>query len=490
MRWLTVRFRVTSAFAAFAVVLIAVLVVLAPRRLREEHDVRIREMATAVLVVLELQIADALARNDDAAVAAAVENATRIDGVARVEVRRRDGDLLQEAGAVPTLWASLPATGHATVGSAEHFALQEESPRAPGVVLRIAMSRAGLERELQRLYSTLLLIGGMVVLFSALGALILTRSVTRPIEQVTRGVRAMERGDAEHIEVSAPKGDELYDLAQAINRMRDELSHSYRELARAARRARVRADALERANVDLDRFAYAASHDLRAPLRGISTLAEFIGEDLQGVEGVGEDVHANITLLRRRVQRMDNLLMGLLDYSRVGRAGIEPERVDVGALVASVIERLAVPPGFEIVIEDPLPVLETPRALLERVLLHLIGNAIKHHDRREGRIEVAYEKTARHAVFTVRDDGPGIPVALHEKAFKIFSTLKRRDEVEGSGLGLALVRKIVETVGGTLTLESSGRGAAFILHWPLDWESDDATQIDVVARAKRAHPDA
>ena len=104
---------------------------------------------------------------------------------------------------------------------------------------------------------------------------------------------------------------------------------------------------------------------------------------------------------------------------------------------------------------------------LQQVLLNLIGNAIKHHDKKEGHIEVAVKIGIQHYTFSVKDDGPGIPPEFHEKIFQMFQTLKPRDQVEGSGMGLAMVRKYVELAGGTLHLESSvGHGSTFSFTWP------------------------
>lgn len=479
MRGLTVRYRIIGAFFALAGALMTFMLLFAPARVEREHEQRLRGVGTAVLVVLASPVLDAA--RDPKALALALEHVLRVEDVAFVEVLGADGATLGQAGTRPPVVAKLPSRGHAFQRDDGYLVMQDESARAPGVVTRIAISRAGLERELASFYTTMVLIGGIVVLLSALAALILSRLVIRPIEQITRGVRALEKGDIERVDVSAPESDELHELGEAINRMRSELSKSYREHARAARRARRRADELERANVELDRFAYAASHDLRAPLRGLAALAEFIGEDLQDVSGVSAEVVENLALMRRRVRRMDALLLSLLDYSRVGRRGQDTEDVDVHALVEGVIDLLSVPDGFEVVIERRLPTLETARAPLERIFMHLIGNAIKHHDRARGRVEVGFEETLTFAVFTVSDDGPGIPADFQEKAFKIFGTLKRRDEVEGSGMGLALIKKSAESVGGELTLESEGRGCRFIVRWPLEWDNDETISGDLVS---------
>jgi signal transduction histidine kinase len=225
---------------------------------------------------------------------------------------------------------------------------------------------------------------------------------------------------------------------------------------------------LERSNRELQQFAYVASHDLRAPLRAIDALSQWLAQDLQSA--FDENQRAQMELLRGRVRRMDRLLGDLLDYARAGGEAVDVESVDVGAVLAEVIELCNVPAGFGVVTVAPLPVLETARLPLRRVLLNLIGNAIKHHDRPTGRVEVSVTPTEEHVTVRVADDGPGIPPAFHEKVFQMFQTLKPRDAVEGSGMGLALVRKLVENVGGTVWVEPNGeRGAVIAFNWPRHW---------------------
>ena len=104
---------------------------------------------------------------------------------------------------------------------------------------------------------------------------------------------------------------------------------------------------------------------------------------------------------------------------------------------------------------------------LQQILMNLIGNAIKHHDKRSGRVDLAVQDRGTHFAFAVKDDGPGIPAQFHDQIFKMFQTLKPRDQVEGSGMGLAMVRKNIEIFSGTLKLESSeGNGSCFCFTWP------------------------
>lgn len=223
--------------------------------------------------------------------------------------------------------------------------------------------------------------------------------------------------------------------------------------------------ALERSNRDLDQFAYAASHDLKAPLRGISNLALWIEEELG--ESATDTVRGHIAKLRGRVHRMEALIEGILAYSRAGRTGNPPEPVAVGRLVRDVVDLLAPPPTLRIDVAPDLPVLHTERAMLQQVFMNLIGNAVKYAGGASGCVTVAWAREGDWVSFTVADDGPGIAPAYQEKVWGIFQTLSPRDKVEGTGIGLALVKKVVESRGGRVWLDSAeGKGATFGFTWP------------------------
>jgi len=224
------------------------------------------------------------------------------------------------------------------------------------------------------------------------------------------------------------------------------------------------AEALARSNADLEQFVYAASHDLRAPLRTIGQLADWIEEQVPG-EGT-EKIREYLALLRQRVGRMETLIGDLLEYHRAEHAATAPIRVDTTSLVRNLATLLAPPDEFRIHAEPGLPVFEAPRAPLELVLRNLISNAIKHHDRRDGRVSVSGRRLDGFYEFVVADDGPGIPRDHQERIFGMFQQLKPRDRLEGSGIGLALVRKIVVRHGGAIRVVSDGRGAAFHFTWP------------------------
>lgn len=220
---------------------------------------------------------------------------------------------------------------------------------------------------------------------------------------------------------------------------------------------------LEKRNQELDQFAYVASHDLKAPLRAIANLSEWIEEDLS--DKLTADTRHQMNLLRGRVHRMEALINGLLQYSRVGRMDTPKSEVSVGDLLAEVVDSLSPPETFSIEIA-PMPTIVTEKLPLQQVFTNLISNAIKYHPRQDGRVSISVQKYASNYEFVVADDGDGIAPEYHDKVFGIFQTLSPRDTIESTGIGLAIVKKIVEQQGGTIRLKSQpGQGAAFYFTW-------------------------
>ncbi len=230
-------------------------------------------------------------------------------------------------------------------------------------------------------------------------------------------------------------------------------------------RVRERTAELERSNRELDRFAYVASHDLKAPLRAIDNLSTWLEQDVHALLPPASQEHLN--KLRGRVQRMERLLDDLLAYSRAGRVQHKPQEVDTGALVRSIFELQAPPPEFQLTVEEPMPLLYTQSVPLETVLRNLIGNAIKHRRRADGRVWVSAQPRSGAFEFRVCDDGPGIAPEYHERIFELFQTLQPRDQLEASGMGLAIVKKTVESAGGHVAVRSAeGEGTCFTFTWP------------------------
>ncbi|WP_437967694.1 PAS domain-containing protein [Sorangium sp. So ce260] len=236
------------------------------------------------------------------------------------------------------------------------------------------------------------------------------------------------------------------------------------------RRAQQLIEALERSNKELDRFAYVASHDLKAPLRAIANLSQWIEDDL--IDKASPETRQHMELLRSRVVRLESLIDGILRYSRAGRVRDKPEIVDVRKLLDDVVALLTVPEGAQIDVAAGMPTLLAERVPLEQVFLNLIGNALKYADRPDARVEVRGRDLGELWEFSVKDNGPGIAPQFHQKVWEIFQTLNPRDNIEGTGIGLSIVQKIVLSKGGRAWVESEkGAGATFFFTWPRS-ESD------------------
>ena len=220
---------------------------------------------------------------------------------------------------------------------------------------------------------------------------------------------------------------------------------------------------LSQRNRELDQFTSVVSHDLKAPLRAIANLSEWIEEDL--ADKLDENTKDNFELLKNRVRRMQGFIESLLKYSRIGREQIPKETVAVGDLLVDIVDSLVPPPKLQVEI-SPMPTFETQKIALEQVFTNLISNAIKHHHTQEGTIAISVTEDKSFYYFSVTDDGPGIAAQYRDRIFGIFQTLSSRDSTENTGIGLSIVKKIVEDRGGKIELESQvGLGTTFRFSW-------------------------
>ncbi len=243
------------------------------------------------------------------------------------------------------------------------------------------------------------------------------------------------------------------------------LAKDIRERLRAEQALAEKNAALEHSNEELEKFAYVVSHDLKAPLRAIANLATWIEEDLEGK--LDEDTQKNMELMHSRVQRMESLINGILEYSRIGRTNERVEDVDVQRILTEVVDSMPTPEGFTINVDDNMPVIPASPVRLGQVFSNLISNAIKYRRDDGGHVDVSVFDNDGFYRFSVADNGPGIAPEYHDKVFVIFQTLNARDKVESTGVGLTLIKKIIEEQGGKITLESEeGKGATFSFTWP------------------------
>lgn len=321
--------------------------------------------------------------------------------------------------------------------------------------------RSNLKDLAQRRHDTLVLgsITGLAMLCVALlAAVLLQRVFSAPVRALNKAIYRVTRNRDYTVRAEHASQDEFGALVVGFNTMLDEIHHRDKELA-------LQVALLARTNKELDEFVYVASHDLKAPLRAVENLARLIGKAVKDI--LPPQNKELLDLLQGRVRRMEKLLDDLLEYSRVGRVQGAKSIVDVTELLRDIVQLLDPQPPFKVIVPSHLPTLETYRTPLEQVLRNLMSNAIKHHNRKDGTIQVQAIDKGSCLEFSIRDDGPGIAGKYHEKIFQMFQTLRPRDEVEGSGMGLALVKKIVEDQKGKIWLESEeGKGSCFFFTWP------------------------
>jgi signal transduction histidine kinase len=246
-------------------------------------------------------------------------------------------------------------------------------------------------------------------------------------------------------------------------------------------------DDLERANKELQNFAHIAAHDLKTPLRAIGTLAAWLSMDYadkfdeQGKEQVG--------LLVTKAKQMTALVDDILRYSRLGREASKAEPVDLNAVVSAVLAEVAPPQTIEVSLDDPLPTLLCGRTHLVQIFQNLIGNAVKYMGKPEGRVRVGCTARDGFWTFSVSDDGPGIERRYFEKIFQMFQTLGPRDGLESTGIGLAIVKKLVELNGGRVWVESQpGEGTTFFFTLPKRMGVAADTDCDLESMVCTAHP--
>jgi signal transduction histidine kinase len=247
--------------------------------------------------------------------------------------------------------------------------------------------------------------------------------------------------------VNDTRNDELTGLSRSLNIMSANLDKNIREL--------------KHRNAELNKFAYVVSHDLKAPLRGIHNVITWIEEDLQ--KELSPQLKKYLQIIPQRTRRMEALINGLLDYARISRK-TQPELVDTNALVHEIADSI-VPRSFTTEI-DILPTLFAERLKLEQVFANLISNAVKYTPQEDGHISITCNELPHHYEFSVKDNGIGIDAGYHDKIFEIFQTLREKDEKESTGVGLAIVKKIIDEQQEIIKVHSvTGEGAVFTFTW-------------------------
>jgi two-component system sensor kinase FixL len=218
-------------------------------------------------------------------------------------------------------------------------------------------------------------------------------------------------------------------------------------------------------NKELDSFSYAVSHDLKAPLRAIANLSEWLVQDYG--DKLDNEGKSQLEMLHHRAEYMQTLINGILEYSRIGRVRGDIVEIDLRELIGQAVELLQPRSGIHIQIPADLPKIHAEKTRIHQLFQNLLDNAIKFMDKPKGDIRVGYEDAGVHWQFSVSDNGPGIEQRYFEKIFQLFQTLEARDKMDSTGVGLALVKKIVDLYGGSIRVQSEiGKGSTFFFTLP------------------------
>lgn len=302
----------------------------------------------------------------------------------------------------------------------------------------------GQTRTISFLLTSFSIIVGILIAF------FLAVRISTRIMRMVKMAESISQGNFEVLTEDTGK-DELGLLARSLNHMANVLSANI--------------TLLKRKNEELDQFAHIVSHDLKAPLRGIDNVVTWIEED--HANELSPKLKEYFQHIRSRLIRAENLIKGILSYARISRETPVHENVDLNLLMEEIKENVSIRPGIELVFQKNLPRIIAERVPLQQVLSNLIGNAMKYHDKTTGVVKVSFADKKTHYHFAVEDDGPGIAKHYHDKIFGIFQTLQERDSFESTGIGLAIVKKILDDRNQNIALNSEpGKGSVFSFTWP------------------------
>lgn len=335
--------------------------------------------------------------------------------------------------------------------------------------------------RLDMLKNTVILVGFIVLIAGTVLSLVLDINITRPILELVKRTNSIAKGNlSQRIDIKSK--DEIGTLSNSFNRMVENLRSTTTSVVNLNREIAVRKKAeraMQKLNLELERvikklrvtnqelfdYAHVTAHDLKAPLRAIGSLAGIISTDYADkLDSKGLEL---LNTLIGRTQRMSSQISSILQYSEVGRTGEVREKRDLNAIVSKVISDMGIPENIEVTIENELPVVLFDGTRISQVFQNLIDNAVKYMDKPQGRIKIGCVEEDGQFKFSVSDNGPGIDERYFEKIFQIFQTLTRRDEKEATGIGLALVKKIIEIHGGKIWVESKiGHGSTFFFTLP------------------------
>ena len=375
------------------------------------------------------------------------------------------------------------------------YTLLPDIQRVPALLMRADIHRDTRAKGIAWLIRSNLLsnlTAGLSVMLVLL--LLLRHTLVAPIKKLTNHVVAIGKDKDMSARLSMQRSDEIGTLAQEFNRMVEQLAQAREKLleqsyslgkaemaSRVLDETRKRAAELEEAyrklgkvNQELKDFTHIVSHDLKAPLRGIKTLANWILSDC--ADKLGDQANEQMNLLLDRVERMYHLIEGTLQYSRAGCVEEKRKQVNLNDLIPEIISMVVPPENITVTIENELPVIEGEEVHIMQVFQNLLSNAIKYMDKPQGWIKVGCVEQDGFWKFSVADNGPGIEEKHFEKIFKIFQALPTSPDFEGTGVGLTVAKKIVELYDGKIWVESKvGEGSTFFFTLPMqEIEAKDA----------------
>jgi signal transduction histidine kinase len=332
------------------------------------------------------------------------------------------------------------------VGKKMNDAIAVKFARLDKIEYRIRKQHgAQLQRSIDTTHAFSVVFLSLTILVGIVSTAYIVMLISKRIASMVRLAEKISKGDFSIVDDR--RNDELTALSRSLNIMSRKLDQNIREL--------------ENRNAELNKFAYVVSHDLKAPLRGIHNVITWIEEDFRGE--ISPQMKKHLDIIPQRTRRMEALINGLLDYARINQRSPRDE-VDLNALVRD-IAQLIVPKSFAVRIAE-LPVFYAERLKLEQVFANLISNAVKYAHRPDGHIKIGCREHHDHYEFSVADNGIGIAPEYHDKIFEIFQTLRERYEKESTGIGLAIVKKIIEEQHGRISVRSvPGQGAEFIFTW-------------------------
>lgn len=304
-------------------------------------------------------------------------------------------------------------------------------------------SSAAKSNEIAFILTAISLVTAIVIV------IILVKKISGRIGQMVNMADTIASGNY-NVNLKNKGNDELLPLVDSLNHMAKELATNI--------------SLLKEKNEELDQFAHIVSHDLKGPLRGIDNVISWIEED--HTEELSPKLKEYIDLIKGRVIRAENLIQGILAYARIGKEVVQKEEVDVNELIEEAKDSLPAGKHFTVIIPEKLPVVFTERIPLFQVFANLVSNAVKYNDKEKGEIRIYYKDIGDKYEFFIEDNGPGISEQYHKRIFVIFQTLKDRDTFESTGVGLAIVKKILDKRNEAITLRSkAGEGATFSFTW-------------------------